>query len=331
MSNIDISILMPARNAEKYIAECIDSVIHQSYLNWELIVVDDGSKDTTCKILEQYQKYESRIHLFKQEELGIIPALRHAYNKSKGKLITRMDADDIMPQYKIEKLAALLLKSGPGHIATGLVEYFSATGLGDGYIKYQNWLNRLTQTRANYFEIYKECCIASPCWMVWREDLDACEAFEPETYPEDYDLVFRFYRQGLQVVAANDILHRWRDYDSRASRTHEHYKDNAFVELKVKYFLDIDYESQKKLVLWGAGKRGKRVAKVLKEKNIDFTWVCNNPDKIGQEIYQTMMRDSSDYNFSNTQVIITVANSVEQMEILSKIDQMARCVAYCFC
>jgi len=328
---MDVSILMPARNAEKYISECMDSIVCQGYVNWELIVVDDGSTDTTFEIVDRYRKRDKRIQLFRQEPLGIVSALRLAYGKSKGKLITRMDADDVMNQNKVETLAALLLEHGEGHVATGLVEYFSDMELGEGYQKYANWLNGLTRRGANYSGIYKECCIASPCWMVWRTDLDACDAFKPDTYPEDYDLVFRFYRQGIFVLGSNMVLHRWRDYDSRASRTQKHYKDNSFIEIKVKYFLEIDRDADKNLVLWGAGKRGKKVAALLGEKKVDFTWVCNNSDKIGQEIYQKRMQDSSGFEFSNKQVIVTVANSVEQEEVLQQLNKMDDCCYYLFC
>ena len=338
---------MPARNVEKYIRECIDSIINQSYEDWELIVVDDGSTDNTATIIKEFEKRESRIHLIEQSAIGIIPALRVAYASSRGKLITRMDADDIMANKKIENLSGLLFKHGPGHVATGLIEYFCATELGDGYKKYQTWLNNLTLTKTNYSEMYKECCIASPCWMLWREDFDACEAFNPNTYPEDYDLVFRFYRHGLKVISSDEILHLWRDHDSRSSRTLEQYKDNSFLEIKVRYFLQLDYDPGKELVLWGAGKKGKKVASLLalaaskhynddqeldkKESNFDFSWVCNNPKKIGQKVHQTLMQDSSIFDFSNTQVIITIANETEKQEALRQLDKTDNCSVFSFC
>ena len=321
---------MPAKNTGKYISECLDSILAQSYLNWELIVVDDGSTDKTFEIANRYAE-DRRIRVFSQSASGIIPALRLACEKSTGKMITRMDSDDIMSQNKIEKLAALLMKHGDGHIATGSVEYFSQTNPGEGYLKYARWLNSLNQNNSHFSEIYKECCIPSPCWMLWRQDLDACEAFTPDTYPEDYDLTFRFYRRGLKPVGCTDILHRWRDHENRSSRTMEFYRENSFINLKVNYFLSIDYDNSTNLVLWGAGKKAKKIAELLNKQNISFFWVCNNSKKIGQEIYKVLMHDSADFNFSNKKVIVTLANDIEQTKARLHLEGFNNCRAYFFC
>ena len=126
---------------------------------------------------------------------------------------------------------------GRGHVAIGKVRYFSETGIANGYKRYEKWLNSLTIKGTNFDEIYKECVIPSPCWMVYREDLDRCKAFSSNVYPEDYDLAFRFYMQGLKPIKCNEILHYWRDYPSRTSRTDNHYSDNTFLDIKSNYFL----------------------------------------------------------------------------------------------
>ena len=83
-------------------------------------------------------------------------------------------------------------------MATGLVKYFSETTLGDGYQKYEQWLNQLTLENRNFEDIYKECVIPSPAWMCHRDDLDNCGGFAQQQYPEDYDLCFRFYKNKLK-------------------------------------------------------------------------------------------------------------------------------------
>ena len=117
--------------------------------------------------------------------------LKFAYSKSKGNYITRMDSDDIMVPEKLELMVNALQKSGDGHIALGQVSYFSKDGISDGYYSYEKWLNKLTRAGSNYSEIYKECVIPSPCWMVSRKDFDLCGGFNSDIYPEDYDLAFR--------------------------------------------------------------------------------------------------------------------------------------------
>jgi len=58
----------------------------------------------------------------------------------------------------------------------------------------------LTAKGNNFQEIYKECVIPSPCWMIYRTDMDKCQAFLPNRYPEDYDLCFRFYENGMRTT-----------------------------------------------------------------------------------------------------------------------------------
>jgi hypothetical protein len=228
-----------------------------------------------------------------------------------------------------------LQKHGRKHIALGLVKYFSKSGIGDGYAKYESWLNELTSKGTNYSEIYKECVIPSPCWMIHRDDLITCDAFNPNSYPEDYDLTFRFYKNDIKCIPSNNLLHYWRDYSSRASRTDDNYAENHFLGLKLKYFLELNYNPSRPLVIWGAGQKGKTIAKLLQKSEVSFIWICDNPKKIGKHIYDVEL-----FNFEhlktlqNPQSIITVANSIEQQIIksyFSSIEMQAMKDYFFFC
>ncbi len=315
-SNPLVSILMPVRNATKYLDECLQSIINQTEKHWELLAVDDRSSDNSFAILKKYASNDSRIKVFKNNGKGIIHALRLAFENSSGELITRMDADDIMYPRKIMLLKNQLLRKGNGHVCTAFVEYISETLLGDGYRKYQNWLNELTSKNENFHDIYKECVIPSPCWMVFRDDLIRCESFEPDIYPEDYDLVFRFYKNDLKVTSVNEPLHQWRDYAERSSRTDPNYADQSFFDLKIKYFLELDHDKNRELILWGAGKKGKYLAKYFQLKNISFRWISNNNRKTGLSIFGILLEDFDILkSISNPQIIITVAAPDDQKEI----------------
>jgi len=308
-----VSILIPFKNTTQFLPECLDSILKQTYTNWEVLAVDDHSSDESLKIVQGFTNTDSRIQVYPNSGSGIIEALRTAYSKSQGSFITRMDSDDIMTPNKLEVLVALLLKKGKGHLAVGQVKYFSDRGISNGYERYEAWLNQLTQSGSNYSEIYKECVIPSPCWMTYREDLDNCGAFEPDRYPEDYDLTFRFYEKGLKCIPCNELLHHWRDYDTRTSRTSEHYAQNYFLDIKLHYFLKLNRDNSGPLVVWGAGNKGKTIAKGLIEKEIYFYWLCDNPNKIGKSIYGKEMHH---YNFlemlQDPQSIVTVANEEDQ-------------------
>ncbi|MEC3907697.1 glycosyltransferase family 2 protein [Tamlana sp. 2201CG12-4] len=311
-----ISILIPFKDTEAFISDCLESILNQSYIHWEIIIVDDHSSDNSYNIVNTFAQKDDRIVLIKNSGSGIIDALQLAFKTSNGYYITRMDSDDVMPENKLEILLNNLLESGKHHVSTGLVSYFSKNGISDGYKKYEDWLNRLTKTGSNYSEIYKECVIASPCWMLHREDLIACGAFDPNRYPEDYDLTFRFYKAGYQIIPCNTILHYWRDYQTRTSRTHSNYAENTFLDIKLHYFLELDFDNSRPLVIWGAGFKGKTIVKKLIEKNVPFEWICDNPKKIGKDIYNQKLKPFTFLEeIKQPQSIVTVANPQAQKEI----------------
>ena len=316
MQNPLISILTPFKNTGEFLPECLDSIIAQNYSNWELLIVDDNSTDNSFEIVKTYQNKDDRIKLFSNPGEGIIEALRYAYTKSSGDLITRMDSDDVMHENKLEILYKNLAEKGKGHVAIGMVEYFSDQGISEGYAKYERWINNLTRKGTNYSEIYKECVIPSPCWMVYREDLDKCQSFKPNLYPEDYDLTFRMYANDIKCIPCDHILHYWRDYSTRTSRTHIHYEQNYFLDIKTKYFLELEYDENRPLVIWGAGFKGKTIAKLLIDNDVPFYWICDNPNKLGKKIYDQKMYHF-DYlkELKNPQSIITVANKEAQNQI----------------
>lgn len=311
-----ISILMPVKNAGDFLQPCLESILSQTEGNWELIAVNDHSNDGSGELLRSCG--DARIKVIENEGQGIIPALRLALEASSGQLVTRMDADDLMAEGKLASMKRDLINSGPGHVALGLVEYICE---GEGFRKYAEWLNGLTREGRNFEEIYKECVIPSPCWMVWREDLLKCGAFDSGRYPEDYDLCFRFRGGGLKCLPCSEVLHVWRDHPDRASRNDENYADNRFLDLKLDYFLK--YESGGELVLWGAGKKGKFLAAALMNRGVDFRWVCNNEKKIGREIRGKLIEDCKVVNsIPSAQVIVAVAGDA-QREI------SGNCLSFC--
>lgn len=314
---------MPVRNAKPYLKDCLNSIINQEYKNWELIAINDHSSDGSEKMLKYYSQLDSRINWENNQGKGIIDALKQAFNSCLGSFVTRMDADDLMTPIKLKIMQGQLEEFGPGHIALGQVLYFSSTSLGQGYQKYAEWLNQLTITGKNWTDLYKECVIPSPSWMVYKEDLIKAGAFDSEFWPEDYDLCFRFFHAGLKCIPSDKVLHHWRDYEDRTSRNDPHYADNRFLELKSHYFFKSYPKTNQTLVLWGAGKKGKAIANLIGSQNLDFIWLSNNDNKIGKEIYGNKIRNQIEINkISNPCIIIAVSNPDEQLEIKTQLEKL---------
>ena len=96
-----ISVLIPVYNAELFIGESISSILNQTYTNWELIIIDDGSNDNSASIIGNIT--DPRIHFHKQENSGMGSALNKAILLANGKYLARQDADDISLPERFEK------------------------------------------------------------------------------------------------------------------------------------------------------------------------------------------------------------------------------------
>ena len=310
-----ISIIMAAKDTAPYLHDCLDSILAQTYQNWELIAVNDHSTDQTPEILEDYAAKDSRIKVFHSTRPLLIPTLKEGYPHIKGTLINRMDSDDKMPDYKLEVMLGAWQAYGRGTIVAGGTQHFVDEGeIGDGFLRYDRWLNSLAKNSSHYEQIYRECVIPSHCWLIHKDDFAKVGAFEPEIYPEDYDLCFRFYQAGLRVVGIDKVLHFWRDRSERISRTWQVYKDNRYFDMKLRYFLKIDREVPRPLVLWGAGRNGKDMAKLLQKNEQIFHWVCDNENKIGKDVYGVRMEHFDVIKTLDNPQIITVVASPEGRE-----------------
>lgn len=308
---------MPAKNAGAFLVECLESILHQTFQNWELLAVNDHSEDDTLHILKTYFGKDPRIEVYEAEKPNLIPALQKGYANSSGDLITRMDADDKMPANKLELMVAKWQEMGSGHVISGKTEHFRVDQpLGDGFKKYDAWLANLVDESRHYQEIYQECVIPSNGWLVHRDDFNKTSAFDPFTFPEDYDLCFRFYEAGLKVVGLDAVVHHWRDHSDRISRNKEEYRDNRFFNLKTHYFLKLDRSLDRELVLWGAGRNGKDLAKILVHQNVNFQWVCNNQNKIGRDIYGVRLQSTEAITtMQNPQIMIVITSPKEREEV----------------
>lgn len=260
---------MPVRNAEKFLIEALDSIRLQSFDDWELIAVEDHSSDRSDEILERYAQKDSRIRWFENPGKGIIQALHHAFLNSTGELITRMDADDLMPKDKL----ADFVESYSGdvkEIITGKASYFGRDKISEGYIRYEEWLNDRVDQNDYFDHIYRECVIASPNWLVNRKVFEEIIPLDQLTYPEDYDMVLKWYREGFTIKGLDRLTHLWREHPDRTSRNSPHYDQEAFFKLKTAHFIANELGSDEIVQVIGKGRKADLVIDILKERNVNF-------------------------------------------------------------
>jgi hypothetical protein len=239
-----------------------------------------------------------------------------------------MDADDLMHPDKLKLLVDGW--SGTKTVAVGKVECFSEDGIGEGYSQYATWLNSNVMAPDPFDMIYKECVVASPAWLMKREELVSDGLLENLQVPDDYLFCFNLMSKGYVIAPVNSIVHYWRDYPSRNSRQDKRYSQAAFIALKVEQYLKLrEPIISAALVLWGAGPKGKLIAKEFIRHRVEFHWVTENPNKIGRDIYGVILKESAEIK-KLSDVIVAVSNKEEQSIVNEKIKRAgARPVPFC--
>jgi glycosyltransferase involved in cell wall biosynthesis len=250
--------------------ETIHSIQNQSFHNWELIAIDDHSSDEGFAIMSKLSQIDDRISVFKNTEFGITPALSLALSQCRGTYITRMDADDLMPENRLELMCNHLKQCSESTIITGLVKYFSNQPISVGYQRYEKWLNQINIDGEQWPNIYRECVIASPNWMMRTDLLRSIGGFDGLNYPEDYDLVLRWYAHKLKIEVIPEVTLLWREHPNRTSRTSENYDQAHFFQLKMDAFIQIDWNGEP-LTIWGDNVKSSLVIDFLKERNIEYS------------------------------------------------------------
>ena len=124
-----ISVLMPVYNGEKYLAEAIQSIIAQTYGDFELLVIDDGSTDNSFQIVKEFAQLDARIRLIhKDENQGLVSALNLGLDLARGEYIARMDADDISLPQRLEKQVTYMQAHPEVGVIGSRIRYMDAKG-----------------------------------------------------------------------------------------------------------------------------------------------------------------------------------------------------------
>ncbi len=266
---------MPVKNAAPWLVDCILSIQNQAFTDWQLVAVDDFSTDQSLEILNNFSLRDSRISVLQNKEAGITNALQLAFENCSGTYISRMDADDLMPPKKLETLLKIASQNH-NSVATGKVKYFSKHPISAGYLTYQNWLNQRVDFADFHQHVFRECVLASPNWLTHRKNIESVAPFTNHVYPEDYDLVFRWIKNGNEIIGVDEETHLWREHKKRTSRTSELYNQQHFFKLKLHWFLRLKFTSDKNLVVFGDNSKAKICTTFFTEKEISFIQITKN-------------------------------------------------------
>lgn len=303
-----ISVILPFLNAAPWFRECLQSLQEQRYPELEFLLINDHSTDASETIARAFTAADPRFVLLQNPGKGLVAANAFGLSMSSGQLLTRMDADDIMPPHKMQALAQPLLQAGPGHISTAYVHFFPEELKGPGTRFYEAWLNARCDANDHWDWIWRECVIPSPCWMAWKQDAEAVKAFDAPVYPDDYELAFRFRRAGLKVLPVCEVLHCWRQHPGRMSKKHGGFSAEAFTRLKWSWFKRLYPEISGPLYVMGHGKKAKYLAQLLNQENISFQRI-DRWDKSGRSYHDLPVKKNTD------SMILSMLSSIDDHRV----------------
>jgi len=217
MRSPTISVVMPVYNAENYLDEAIQSILNQTYKDFEFIIINDGSTDKSLEIIEKYKNIDIRIALINRENRGLIVSLNEGVEKAKGKYIARMDADDISLPERFEKQIELMEKDtldicGCHYFMINENNEYIDSALVP--LKHASFMNYLSITTP----------FAHPSVMIRRNFIIKNNLYYGNTKyksAEDYALWIEFWNGDAKFGNVNEFLFKYRDFKTSLSKTNK--------------------------------------------------------------------------------------------------------------
>ena len=209
-----VSVVMPVYNGARYLDEAIQSILQQTFSNFELIVIDDGSTDGTAAILGRYRSSDSRVHIFQQRHEGLVTALNHGVRVARGLYIARMDQDDLsLPHRLATQVAFMDSQPAVGICGTWIETY----GADPPQIRRYPSEDEMIRSWLLF-----ESALAHPTVMMRRDVLDRhALLYDPRAFcAEDYDLWVRAAQHTL-LGNVPEVLLRYRVHAHQMVSTYE--------------------------------------------------------------------------------------------------------------
>jgi len=222
-----ISVLMAVFNCENYISTAIDSILNQSFTDFEFIIINDGSTDTSLDIINSFT--DERIRVFNQENHGLAYSLNIGISMATGKYIARMDADDISLPERFQIQYNFMEKNTNVDVLGGAMLYVNQSG---------NYLGRsfsvMSTTILNYYLLHIDNVISHPTVLIRSSSIEKYGKYCSILFAkEDYHLWNKFLRKGAVLRNISKVLIKYRLLDSSMSSTNSFTRKNSEIFNKV--------------------------------------------------------------------------------------------------
>lgn len=206
MNNVLVSVVMPVYNGAKHIRECLDSILCQTFHDFELLIVDDGSTDDTSEIIKSYD--DQRIRLINNHH-DYIASSNLLFSQAKGKYIARMDSDDIMMPDRLHLQYGYMEQHPHVDVAGGCIEYF---GTCQGIYK-------PSPGDISLCDLMDGCCIVHPTAFIRRSSIQShhLRYRKENIYAEDYGLWAEAAYCGLRITNMDAVVTRYRTSNTQVT------------------------------------------------------------------------------------------------------------------
>lgn len=224
---------MSVYNGEKYLREAMDSVLHQTFPDFEFIIIDDASTDRTASILSVYKNKDSRVKIIQKEKnkgvAGFIENLNLGLAKAKGKYIARMDADDICDLQRLEKQVTFMEEHIDIFIVGSNVQCIDENGSPLQQMEAPLKNDEIKEKMFRRISMFHPTIMFRNTGIQYREKMRYCE---------DYDLYFRLMTQDLKFANLNETLLQYRILKTSISRKDDKFIRWIFTEKARQFFVE---------------------------------------------------------------------------------------------
>jgi glycosyltransferase involved in cell wall biosynthesis len=210
-----VSVVMPAYNAGRYLSQAIESVLAQSYPDFELIVIDDGSTDTTLAIAREYASRDVRVKVYTQSNRGFAETLHRGFELAASDWVFRMDADDLMRPNRLERQLAFLADHPELAVASSLVRHIDDRNRVIGKDNSRLFTHEAIQELVTANELIGFC---HPASVLRKSAVQAVGGYRKQFWPaEDIDLWNRLAEKGYKMLVQPEYLLDYRMHGSSAT------------------------------------------------------------------------------------------------------------------
>lgn len=220
------SVIVPVYNAEKYLAESIESVLSQSVGCFELIAVDDGSTDSSLQILEYYADQDFRMKVLQQENKYAGVARNYAMDVARGDYLFFIDADDVLAENALEQVWEVVRRHEPDVVVSGISEFHHKSDMGKGRM---TWVNRGFLPRTGCFHGYDiypfvfNFTPGGPCGKCFKRQFSEDKELRYLDLPKSED--FAYIHRGLALAEKIAVIQKPLYYKRLVPESLEHQKD----------------------------------------------------------------------------------------------------------